>query len=157
LAYGEPGHLPPWVGPMRHGYIRVVDRLLPRMDPELAALLDRAGVGTEAPLCYLDNSFLLNALPLRPGRVLWRQRAWLPTVPFSLFQPLPGERGQVYLSRFTERVHLGGWLVQPNFHGRFPTPQLWFYKGLARTHTPVATYESPHWQVIRFEMRPTLV
>jgi hypothetical protein len=151
LAY--PRHLPDWLGSMTRGYTRRVDRLIPAMAPELAALLDRAGVGPEEPICYIDDSFQLNAIPLRPGPggPAWTARAWLPTLPFSLFVPLPEERRWVYLARFSERRAMGGWLVEPNTLGG-PSPALhWFYRAVGATHYPAKAYESPRWKVTRYE------
>jgi hypothetical protein len=155
VAYGDPGHLSRWARCYRRCYVGTVDGLMPRMGPELAGLLDRAGVGPDDPVCYLDDSLLLNAMPVRPGvgrPGVWRERAWLPALPFSLFAPLPDDRARVYQARFTRRARLGGWLVEPRLPGGSSPAPGWLRQGLAQTHTPTEAVESPHWRVTRYEV-----
>src|SRR5262249_23672254 len=143
LGFGDRRHLPDWGDPLRRVYIKTVDARLPTMSPELADLLERAGVGATDPICYVDNSNLLNAMPVGPGATSGRgsQRAWLPTWPFPLSPPLPGDRGRVYLARFAERARLGGWLIEPNSPDG-PAPSLgWFFEWVGRTHSPTSVFQ----------------
>jgi hypothetical protein len=157
LAFGNARALPRWGEALRKGYVRNVDRLLPMMDPELVALLDRAGVGPEDPIAYLEESLTMKAMPVRPPRgrgaeVAWRNRAWLPVVPMTLMLPLPDERKWSYCARFVARARAGGWLIQPLYIGTDTVPP-WLFAGLARTHVPTRMFASAHWKLTRFEPR----
>jgi hypothetical protein len=160
FANGE--RLGDWARAMRRGYVRSVDRLMPPMDPSLAQLLERAGVGSRDAITYIDNRRAwLNSgpLPLWPAhdrrvakRALWRNRAWTPGVPFVLFITLPKDRPELYITRFAERAKLGGWLIEARDAPKglqFP----WFHAALRRDYVPVDFYQDTTWKLTRYEWR----
>lgn len=162
LPFGNPRFLADWARAARRGYVRSVDRMLPRMDPDLKGLLDRAGVRDDDPVCYVDRACtgfgppipFLNAMPVRAAGAdaRWVNRAWLPTLPFSLFLPLTEDQGLIYFRRFTERSRLSGWLIEPKAGGLTAT-LLWFHAAVSRTHNPTTTFESDLWKLTWYERK----
>jgi acetyl esterase/lipase len=155
LGFGNERHLVDWGLSLKRGYINSVEHTLPIMDPELVRLLIRAGVQTNDPVCFADRSILQNAMPVRPrpDSFRWVQKAWVPTVPFSLFAPLPESRARCYVSRFIERAPQCGWLVEPNLNCGPPDPLRWFYEEIARTHQLKKALDTQFWSVSRYEPR----
>jgi hypothetical protein len=141
-------------GECRKGYTRHVDRWRPVMD---GALLDgwrQAGVRPGDPIAFLD------LLPLPPRAAGGRRieagyPAWLPTVPFPLLMPLPGDRCRVYMERFTARAPRSGWVVLAKRPDLALPP--WFMEQLARTHRPVRTVENSDWQLTWYELKQGLL
>jgi len=124
----------------------------------LQELLNSAGVKADDPIVYSavrvkaiepladglshDHGVLLPAWPINNGQQLMSTyRAWLPTTPFVLFASLSEERRQTYMSRFTARTRLSGWLIQNRKEASY-TSSVWFHDQIARTHTPTKVFEN---------------
>jgi hypothetical protein len=148
-------------------YERNIETHLPLIDPSLQELLNSAGVKTDDPIVYSavrvkaiepladglshDHGVLMPAWPIDNGQqLISTYKAWLPTTPFVLFAPLPEERRQTYMKRFTARTRLSGWLIQNRKEAPYTSSQ-WFYNQITRTHTPAKVFENNDWQVIWFE------
>jgi hypothetical protein len=157
-AFGDEEATPESLRALNRGYIRKIDRLLPVMDPAFASLLESAHAQVSDPVLFIDRYIWFNCLPARwvgePGqraRLVSMYRAWLPASPFALVIPLPDERKQVYLSRFSARTHLSGWLVDRNP----PNPRhAWLFEQLEHTHTRSRTYSTEDWQLTWYEWKP---
>ncbi|HUQ34113.1 MAG TPA: hypothetical protein VM095_18470 [Pyrinomonadaceae bacterium] len=168
-TFGNASFLGLYLSSPKLGYERDIDSHLPVIDPALQDLLKMAEVKTDDAIVYSavrvkavepladglshDHGVLLPAWPVEEGRqLLSSHRAWLPTTPFVLFAPLPLERRQLYMARFTARRRLSGWLIQNRKEASY-TSSAWFYDQLLRTHTPTKTFENNDWQVIWFERK----
>ncbi len=168
-TFGNASFLGLYLSSPKLTYERNIETHLPLIDPSLQELLNTAGVKVDDPLVYSavrvkaiepladglshDHGVLLPAWPINNGQqLISTYRAWLPTTPFVLFAPLPEERRQTYMRRFTARTRLSGWLIQNRKEASY-TSSLWFYNQLTRTHTPTKMFENNDWQVIWFEYK----
>lgn len=85
---------------------------LPVMDPELQALLTRAGATPRDPFVFVsDGRLMLERWANPDGTRETIRRSWLPQ-PFEMLGSLPEERRLVYLERNAARFPAAGWLVQ---------------------------------------------
>lgn len=157
MGFGNRDRLPDWTATLRRGYVRRVERLLPMMDPALKSLLDQARVRSTDRISYIDVEplYVLNHLPVWPTRdfrrIKWRNRSWLPTMPYALLLTLPEERGRLYIRRFAARVQSGGWLIRPK---KFPPIFMpWFFDALSRSYIPAQSFENEAWTLTRYEPR----
>jgi hypothetical protein len=147
----------PAIQAARHvGYEREINGRLPVMDESLLELLHAAQVGIDDPIVYVGDPKVGGILSARVvsdssgEHLLSPPRTWLPTMPFALFDKLPDERKELYVSRFAERARLSGWLVQSKEeapYGSLP----WFSDPLQRTHTPTEVFENDDWRLTWFE------
>lgn len=137
-------------------YDRQINSQLPVMDESLRDLLVEAQVGMDDPIVYVGHRTFGVILPARPVTAdsgihyLSPPQTWLPTMPFMLFAPLPDERKELYMSRFTERARLSGWLIQSKKEAPY-TSVAWFSGQLQKTHTPTKLFENADWRLIWFE------
>lgn len=167
LGFGNRDHLPDWIQPLRRGYVRRIENLLPVVPPSLQSLLDEAGVRLYDPIVYIQKDspgkgFFdgLGIVPVRRGRderglnPPWTCQAWLPTTPLELFVPLPESRSRAYMARFVARTASGGWLLEPKPASAHVSP--WFFDELARTHTPVRSFENLEWRITWYQPRERL-
>ncbi len=169
-TFGNASFLGLYLSSPKLTYERNIDTHLPLIDPSLQELLNTAGVKADDPIIYSavrvkaiepladglshDHGVLLPAWPINSGQqLISTYRAWLPTTPFVLFAPLPEERRQTYMRRFTARTRLSGWLIQNRKEASY-TSSRWFYNQIIRTHTPTKVFENNDWQVIWFEFKP---
>jgi hypothetical protein len=150
LGFGNAGRTPDWYGAIRSGYVRKIERRLPVMDDSLRELLLSARVNDGDPIVYIDDSIYLNPVPRRRPESRWRGRTWLPTQPLALHLPLPADRSQAYMARFTARTGAGGWLIQPR---ALPAGRdlSWFFEGVVRTHERTRTFENASWVLSWYE------
>lgn len=138
------------------GYERKINSRLPVMDESLLSLLDAAQVKNNDPIVYYVGDLFGIMLPARPVgdgsgmHFASPPRTWLPTMPFALFVPLPDERKELYMSRFTERARLSGWLIQNKKEAPY-TSSPWFSGQLQQTHTPTRVLENADWRLTWFE------
>lgn len=141
-----------------------VEDELPSVAPALQSLLTQADVQGDDPIAYTGSNVgnvMLGWVPsdAKDGRTVYTSRGWLPTMPFTLFAPLPEERRLVYLERFIERARLSGWLIQRKEQDRtVPAGNSlisgygpWIFKQLERSHQPTRIYENEEWQLVWFE------
>jgi len=77
-------------------------------------------------------------------------QTWLPSMPVALLEPLSDERKELYMSRFTERARLSGWLIESKEDAPY-TSVPWFSDQLQRTHTPTEVIENDDWRLTWFE------
>jgi hypothetical protein len=142
------------------GYEREVNSRLRVMDDSLRGLLDAADVKTSDPVVFvghLEIGKVKDILPARPvsdssgeTRYMSPHRTWLPTMPGALFAPLPEERKELYISRFTERARLSGWLIESKKEVAY-TSTPWFSDQLQQTHVPTEVIENDDWRLTWFE------
>jgi hypothetical protein len=142
----------------RHvGYEPEINSRLPVMDKSLLNLLDSAQVKIDDPIVYVGDPEFGGILPAWPvtadNRIhfLSPLRTWLPTMPFTLVAPLSDERKEVYMSRFTERARLSGWLIQSKKEVPYTSSPPWFSTQLQQTHTPTEEFENDSWRLTWFE------
>jgi hypothetical protein len=141
------------------GYTRRIDRRLPVIDPTLVDLLESAGADPRDPLVFLESetteSLLLPAWPsTTPAPVASSYTAWLPVAPAMLLAPLPEERRRVYCRRFTDRTHMGGWLIRPN--GPTKPSMAWCIEQIHESHVIGATcFRNAKWQISWVEYKST--
>ena len=111
-------------------YAWSIENRRPRMDAALSTALATAGVLPTDPIVFAEWGYAWGQRPALP------ERAWLPIKPFLLFAPLATERKKVYLSRFVDRVGLGGWFVaKRSSQVAIPwRPPKWIADQLTRTH-----------------------
>ncbi len=108
------------------------------------------------PIVYIGDSKFGGILPAWPVtadsgiHLLSPPQTWLPTMPLHLFAPLPDERKEVYMSRFTERARLSGWLIQSKKEVPY-TSVAWFSGQLQQTHEPTKVFENDDWRLTWFE------
>jgi hypothetical protein len=142
---------------------RDADRLVPEPDEPIENLLRTAGVRSDDPLLFVG----MDVPPWRPrgaeaiaglgeaARLM--PRAWLPTLPFSLFYPLPDARSRVYVARFVARRPMSGWLLETKDRPQIlpgpvgADPIGWFYEELRRTHRPRRAFANDQWRLTWFE------
>jgi hypothetical protein len=138
------------------GYEPEINSRLPGMDKSLLNLLDEAQVKIDDPIVYIGDSKFGGILPAWPVTAdskihfLSPPQTWLPTMPFHLFAPLPDERKEVYMSRFTERARLSGWLLQGKKEIPY-TSVSWLSGQLQKTHKPTKVFENDDWRLTWFE------
>ncbi len=157
MGFGNIERLGDWGHALKRGYISKVDRLMPPAEPELVRLLERANVGRDEPIVYLDPP--MNVFPLRPAttraagaEVRWRNRSWLPTLPYVPFYHLPPKTARIYLSRFVTQSPQDGWLIEAKSLNA-PIAYAWLFDEIAQTHDPVATFEDGDWKLTRYVLR----
>jgi len=151
-TFGNGSHFATYLSSPQVGYRLEIESKLPVIDPTLVTLIRSAHVESGDPLVY-DDTILLPAWPTGSndnGVELHNPpQAWLPTVPFELFAHIKEDRSKVYLSRFSARRQLSGWLIQRKDHPYTSLP--WLADSLSLTHTPTRTAENADWQIIWFE------
>jgi hypothetical protein len=133
-------------------YRKDIQLQLPQMSESLVYLLQTNNVKPDDPMFFFDA----NLTPVWPtndgsGAVHLANRAWLPVHPYGLVVPLPEQRIQLYMARFSARTHASGWLIQPRATPYTTWP--WFASQLNSTHTPTKHFENADWQVIWFEYK----
>jgi hypothetical protein len=165
MSWGNDERMKDWAHALRRGYVRSVDRLMATMDPELVRLLARAQVRAEEPIVYLEagRPWTLAPLPLWPEpergkrrHAHWRNRAWMPSMPFVLFVTIPQDKRALYMHRFADRTQLGGWLIESkktSTRTDFP----WFFEIVSDTHRATTSIEETNWRLTRFEPRAAQV
>ena len=153
------------------GYEGEVNSKLPVMDDSLRGLLDAADVKTSDPVVFvgdLEETGTGNILPARPVsdssgeiRIMSPPRTWLPIMPGDMGKLLSEERKELYISRFTERARLSGWLIETK--KEVPTYMIttkkevpytsspWFSDQLQQTHVPTEVIENDDWRLTWFE------
>jgi hypothetical protein len=127
-----------------------MESLLPAMDRALVSLLDEAGVRGSDPIVFVSG-FMPPAWPPRASEERSITRSWSPTYPFTLLDPLPLERRRVYVSRFTEHLRLGGWLIESIPLTAYASRQAWFVEEIRLTHRATAVFEGGGYRLTRFE------
>jgi hypothetical protein len=152
---GAGGNLGSYVSTSLGGYESELDERIPRFDPSLSRLLAKAGVRPDDPISYAGGSVerekSLLAWPTGgEAGLVSPPRAWLPSSPYFLFQPLEEERRQTYMSRFAERTHLSGWLIERTAAEPY-TASPWFSEQILRTHRPTKVVENKKWRLTCFE------
>jgi hypothetical protein len=135
---------------LQEGYIRHLAQRLPVLPASPVSLLEGAHVRPEDPILFFD--WTQGLLPLRPGEdaagstLAGAPRTWLPVAPAILLLPLPTDRQACYLSRFAERVHQGGWLLESRATSLPP----YLEEGL-QAYTTVKEFENADWRLRWFE------
>jgi hypothetical protein len=154
VSFGNKGQVLAYVQAVERGYVRNVDRLLPRMDPSQAALLKTAQVRESDPIICLDGS-LGNLLPPQSfgdkegaRHLISEYRSWLPTTPWALFLPLAEERKILYVNRFCTRRPMSGWLLYPRNRS---AEYAWLFDEIERTHRADQTFANDQWQLTWYE------
>jgi len=148
LAGGSGRLSSPGAWSLRH-YAWSIENRRPPMDAALSTALATAGVLPTDPIVFEEWGAPWGRRDGPP------ERAWLPTKPFLAFAPLAPERKKLYLSRFVERVGLGGWLVEKR-SSRLSSPwgsMRWLAVQLSRTHVARRTYEKDEWRLVWFGLR----
>jgi hypothetical protein len=168
ITFGNASFLGLYLAAPKIGYEANINSHLPVLDSSLMELLKTAQIKPADPVIYSairfkavepaadglkhDGGVMPPAWPIDGGEFSTSYRAWLPTVPFVLFDPLPAERKQVYMARFAARRRLSGWLIQNKREAPY-TASAWFYDQITRTHAPTKMFENEDWQLIWFEPR----
>ncbi|MDT4966857.1 MAG: hypothetical protein QOJ64_1594 [Acidobacteriota bacterium] len=168
VTFGNAGFLRLYLTSPDLGYQRNIDSHLPVIDPSLLELFHVANVLPSDPIVYSavrykavepladglshDHGVTLPAWPIDNGEVISAPLTWLPTSPFVLVVPLPSERKQEFMQRFTSRARLSGWLVQNKKEQSYKLSS-WFYDQVMKTHTPTRVFENADWQLIWFEYK----
>jgi hypothetical protein len=168
ITLGNASFLGLYLSSPKLGYEANINSHLPVLDPSLRELLNTAQVKIDDPIIYSairvkadepaadglkhDGGVMVPAWPINAQEHFASYKTWLPTMPFVLFDPLPTERKQVYMARFSKRRRLSGWLIQNKKEAPY-TASSWFNEQIARTHTPTKTFENDDWQVIWFEFK----
>jgi hypothetical protein len=131
-----------------------VEKLIPLSDVGLDLLLNSAQVKPDDPLVYLgpNEVFILSAWTFKQGErseVLTTYKSWMP-VPLYSLAPLSEERRMVYLSRFSDRVRAGGWLIEYKREGPlYP----WFAEYLRLHYTPGKSFENATWRLTWYDYK----
>jgi hypothetical protein len=159
-SFGNTAAFPGYFASLTKGYQPSVESGLAEVDASLNSLLAAVRLNVGDPLLYSDGPtegepvyhLYLPRHVARDGegnaRLSSSHRAWLPTAPFGLLEPLPLNRREVYLSRFIARTRLSGWLVKRKNN---PDPFLsWYIDRLRQTHTPFVAVEVSDWKVTWF-------
>ena len=141
---------------VRKGYTRHLDRRLPTIDGSMLALLDRAQITSRGPLLII-NWDTWNPACRPPTCNIVCSPYWLPAAPFTELVPLSEDRRGVYMSRFADRTHRGGWLlIQKNM----PPALAWASPHIASlirqvemTHVPGRSLQNDDWTLQWFESR----
>lgn len=135
-------------------YVRI-ERLIPLSSVELDLLLNSAQVKPDDPMLYIgpNEVFILSAWTFRQGEyseVLTTYKSWMPEPLYSLV-PLPEERRMVYLSRFSNRMRTGGWLIEYKREG--PPLYPWLAQYLTLHYSPGRSFESDHWRLTWYDYK----
>jgi hypothetical protein len=131
-------------------YVKI-ERLVPVSDTALDDLMNSAHVTPEDPIVYVGQSDLLvfTGWTYAAGgkqEKFSAYKSWLP-IPLYSFVPLNDERRNVYLSRFTTRTHMSGWLIEH----KYPLPNdpvyPWFSEYIKVHYSRGRTFESENWRL----------
>jgi hypothetical protein len=165
-TFGNPQAFPNYPAALwNHAYTPAVEAALPQIDPSLASLLASAGLKPSDSMVYFHRD-LLPAWPYSDGvggSPELATRAWLPITPLALLAPLPKERSDLYIARFTARARASGWLIEPTHEPGLGVPSLepdgfpapWLRAQLARSHRPVRMVENEDYRLTWFEFAPS--
>jgi hypothetical protein len=143
-AFGNWEYLKVAVRDLPVGYVQVEQRI-PPLNNSVAELLEAAGVRRSDPIAFVEAGkyFAPFSSP----------RAWLPFEPWFLHEVISKERQQVYLSRFTARARLSGYLLTCNWLSSDPSITS-LMEQIRATHTPVTLFESDTgYQLFYFQLK----
>ncbi|HEX8923094.1 MAG TPA: hypothetical protein VF766_16590, partial [Pyrinomonadaceae bacterium] len=131
-----------------------VEKLIPLSDVRLDLLLNSAQVKPDDPMVYIgpNEVFILSAWTFEQGdrkEVLTTYKSWMP-VPLYSLAPLPEERRIIYLSRFSNRVRTGGWLIE--YKGDAPVHP-WFSEYLRLHYTTGRSFENATWRLTWYDYK----
>jgi hypothetical protein len=163
-SFGNEAMIRGFVRALPRGYVKRVERRLPVIDPSLMQLLRSAGAHPDDSIVFLDKGTAAEGYPVSNLLAAWpgadgdpnvrasSYRTWLPVSPLIVLVPLPVERQKEYLTRFAERTHSDGWLVQADDGN--DSYRLWIVEQLQTTHKlGEARYRNGQWQIRRVEYR----
>jgi hypothetical protein len=131
-----------------------VEKLIPLSDVGLDLLLNSAQVQPDDPMVYIgpNEVFILSAWTYAQGErreVLTTYKSWMP-VPLYSLAPLPEERRLLYLSRFSNRMRSGGWLIEYKRDGPlYP----WFSEFLRLHYTTGRSFENATWRLTWYDYK----
>ncbi|MDQ3081356.1 MAG: hypothetical protein M3R07_03985 [Gemmatimonadota bacterium] len=125
---------------------------VPAMDSSLAALAVRAGMKPSDPVFFTsDGRYLLPRWPeLKDGIAETNKLAWMPKN-YEMISTLPPERRDAYITRFSNRIGRGGWLVQKKSEinpGYESVVRL-----IEETFVPVESFENAEWVIRRYGIK----
>jgi hypothetical protein len=132
-----------------------LEKLIPLSDVGLDLLLNSAEVKPDDPMVYIgpNEVFILSAWTFKQGErseVLTTYKSWLP-VPLYSLAPLPEERRMLYLSRFSNRVKTGGWLIEYKREG--PPLYPWLAEYLRLHYTAGRSFENATWRLTWYDFK----
>lgn len=172
FAFGDFGNLRIYLLSDQKGYRGRMEEILPAMNDAQARLLDRAGVAPSDPVVLFDT---VEYLVLPPRKIATRDadlgdsaspipqatndldntravpydHTWLSIMPMIPLVTLPPERDKLYLTRFAERTHRSGWLLQRKDQPYTANPVL--ASVLNRLYQRGAIFEDGPWQLVHFQ------
>ncbi|MBA3341101.1 MAG: hypothetical protein H0T48_04630 [Gemmatimonadaceae bacterium] len=124
---------------------RAIASQIPPMDSSLASLAVAAGMTPADPVFLVsDGKWIMPPWPAVAGGegVRTSETSWMPK-PYEMISTLPPGRRNAYMSRFTDRMRTGGWLVQKKSELSPAFEELLLQLGL--THSRTKAYENEKW------------
>lgn len=131
-----------------------VTAVLPRVDPELARLMQEAGVAGTDPILYAGARFgdmMPRWTPAGADEPVVVSRQWL-AGPFSVMATRPDTRKQTFMQRRADRQQGGGWLIERQEpDGLIFSTGPWFFAQVSQSFVPTRIAENANWRIVWYE------